>query len=211
MNLLDKFKRKWFKAITRPKYENCHNSAVIEYSSKIFSVSNLVMAQNTNIDAGATIMNTRARFIMKRNSGAAVGLTVVTGNHLSIPGRWFKNISDKDKDLLSENEVMDKDVVVEEDVWIATNVTLLSGSIIGRGSEIGSGSVVRGSVPPYAIVIGNPAKVVGFKFTPEEIIEHEKALYPEEERLPLELLEKNYNKYFISRIKEIKEFTRLSL
>ena len=61
------------------------------------------------------------------------------------------------------------------------------------------------------MVIGNPAKVVGFSFTPEEIIEHEKVLYPEEERLPLELLEKNYNKYFISRIKEIKQFTRLSM
>lgn len=192
-------------------YPYISGSSRIDPGVKVYVPNNLVMGANTNIDSGAVIMNTRAKFIMKKYSGASVGLTVVTGNHLSIPGRWFKNISDKNKDLLSENEVMDKDVIVEEDVWIATNVTLLSGSIIGRGSEIGSGSVVRGSVPPYAIVIGNPAKVVGFKFTPEEIIEHEKALYPEEERLSLQLLEKNYNKYFISRIKEIKEFTRLSL
>lgn len=193
------------------RFKNCHRTAFIDHRASISNPENLVMEEITNIYARSIIMNTRARFIMKKYSGASVGLTVVTGNHLSIPGRWFKDVTDKEKDLLSENEVMDKDVIVEEDVWIATNVTLLSGSIIGRGSEIGSGSVVRGSVPPYAIVIGNPAKVVGFKFTPEEIIEHEKALYPEEERLPLELLEKNYNKYFISRIKEIKEFTRLSL
>ena len=58
-------------------------------------------------------------------------------------------------------------------------------------------------------MIGNPAKVVGFKFTPEEVIEHEKALYSEEERLPLELLEKNYKKYFLDHIKEIKAYTGL--
>ena len=58
------------------------------------------------------------------------------------------------------------------------------------------------------MLLGNPAKVVGFKFTPEEIIEHEKTLYPENERLSFELLEKNYNKYYINRIKDIKDFLK---
>lgn len=38
----------------------------------------------TNIDAGATIMNTRAKFVMKKWSGAAIGLLAVTGNHMSV-------------------------------------------------------------------------------------------------------------------------------
>lgn len=160
---------------------------------------------------GGVIMNTRAKFIMKKWSGAAFGLTVITGGHISIPKRFFKDITDKDKDILDPGKSYDKDIIVEEDVWIGSKVTLLKGAHLGRGCVVGSNACVRNAVPPYSTVIGNPAKVVGFKFTPEEIIEHEKALYPEEERLPLELLEKNYNKYFISRIKEIKEFTRLSL
>ena len=53
-------------------------------------------------------------------------------------------------------------------------------------------------------------RLVGdINFTPEEIIEHEKALYPKEERLSLELLEKNYKKYFLDHIKEIKAYTGL--
>ena len=88
-------------------------------------------------------------------------------------------------------------------------MTLLSGVHLNRGATVGAGSVVRTSIPPYAIVAGNPAKIVGFRFTPEEIIEHEKVLYPEEERLPLELLEKNYKKYFLDHIKEIKAYTGL--
>ena len=58
------------------------------------------------------------------------------------------------------------------------------------------------------MVIGNPARVIGFKFTPEEVIEHEKALYPESERIPLETLQKNYEKYFINRIDDIKQFLK---
>jgi hypothetical protein len=132
-------------------------------------------------------------------------LTVVTDSHIRKVGKLFKDeeLFYKYKDNISEN------VVVEEDVWIGTNVTLLPGVTIGRGSNVGAGTVIRGKVPPYSIVSGNPGKVIGFTFTPEEIIEHEKALYPEEDRLPLELLEKNYEKYFLKRLKEIKEFNRL--
>ena len=102
-----------------------------------------------------------------------------------------------------------RDVVVEEDVGMYSNVTLLAGITIGRGAVIGSGTVCRKSVPPYSIVVGNPAKVIGFRFSPEEVIEHEKKLYPENERLPFNLLQKNYQKYFISRHKEIKSFLSL--
>ena len=115
------------------------------------------------------------------------------------------------KDELDTEHEFDKDVIVDEDVWIGARVTILAGVHVARGCSIGSGTVLRKSTPPYSIVIGNPAKVVGFRFTPEEVIEHEKKLYPEEERLPLSLLEKNYEKYFLNRIKEIKQFTSLKL
>ena len=97
--------------------------------------------------------------------------------------------------MLINQRIWIQDITVAEDVWMATNVTLLMGAHIGRGAVIGAGSVIRSKVPPYAIVMGNPAMIVGFKFNPEQVIEHEKALYPPEERLPLDLLEKNYKKY----------------
>ena len=121
----------------------------------------------------------------------------------------MKDISQEVKEKYDVNREYNKDVVVEEDVWIASNVTLLSGVILGRGSEVGAGAVVRKSIPPYALVVGNPAKIVGFRFTPEEIIEHEKVQYEESERLPFDLLQKNYEKYFLNRIKDIKQFTKL--
>ena len=184
-------------------------SARISPTAKIYTPENLFMYEHTNIDGGAIIMNTRAKFIMKKYSGAAVGLLVVTGNHLLLPVYWVKDINDKIKTKYDTNHLYDKDVIVEDDVWLASNVTLLSGVTIGRGAIIGAGSVCRTNIPPYAIAMGNPAKVVGFKFSLPDIIEHEKKLYPEEERLPIDLLEKNYKKYFTGRIPEIKQYLKI--
>jgi carbonic anhydrase/acetyltransferase-like protein (isoleucine patch superfamily) len=77
---------------------------------------------------------------------------------------------------------------------------------IGRGAIVGAGSVCRFDVPPYAIVAGNPAKVIGYRYSPEEAIQHELALYPEGKRLSLALLERNYQKYYFDRREDIVDF-----
>ena len=207
--IVQTLKRKVRIYLQKRKYNHVHESSFVDFSVKAYNPDNLYMEEATNIDAGAVIMNTRAKLIFKKNSGAAIGLLAITGNHMSIVGKNLKQIDDKVKNQMDINHEMDKDIVVEEDVWIAARVTLLSGAHLGRGCEVGSGSVVRGTIPPYAVVIGNPCKVVGFRFTPEEIIEHEKVQYEEAERLPYELLQKNYEKFFINRIKDIKQFTKL--
>jgi acetyltransferase-like isoleucine patch superfamily enzyme len=48
-------------------------------------------------------------------------------------------------------------IVIGDYAWIATNVILLPGVTVGRGAVVGAGAVVRGDVPDYAVVIGNPA------------------------------------------------------
>lgn len=194
--------------ITSKFYPNVTGSSFVDHRAVVYNNNNLIMEERTNIDGHATIMNTRAKFIMKRNSGAAFGLTVITGGHLSVPGMWLKDVTDAIKDEMDPDHQEDRDIVVEEDVWLGANVTLLKGVHVGRGSVVGAGSVVRNDIPPYAVVTGNPAKIVGFKYSPSIIVEHEEKLFPEEERLSEELLEENYKKYFISRIKEIQEYLK---
>ena len=166
------------------------------------SLDNIYLGDNCNIDWNNVLYCSNAKFIMKDNSGAAVGLTVVTGNHVKQPGVVYKK---------GENtNLAGKDIIVEEDVWIAANVTLLAGAHIGRGAIIGAGTVLRTcKVPPYAIVMGNPAKVIGFKWSIDDIIEHEKVLYPEKDRIPEDTLRNNYKAFFIDRRKEIRSFLKL--
>lgn len=191
------------------KYGYMHPTANLSDGVIVYAPKNLYMYEKTTIHAPARIMNPRSKFIFKKGSGAAVGLLVIPGNHLRVPGMSFRDVTDEVKDDMIKNKLYDKDVIVEEDVWLGANVTLTNGAHIGRGCNIGACSVIRGNIPPYSIVVGNPCKIVGFVFKPEEIIEHEKALYPENERLPLTLLQKNYERYFLNRMKDIQSFTRL--
>ena len=155
-------------------YPHIHETAIVHPSVVVLNPDNLIMEENTNIQQFARIGNLRAKFILKKGSGSAAGLYVIPGNHMSVIGLRMKEVTDEMKDQIDVQHEADKDIVVEEEVWIGARVSLLNGVHIGRGAIIGTGSVVRKSIPPYAITIGNPAKIVGFKFTPDEIIEHEK-------------------------------------
>lgn len=183
-------------------YGHMGKGAYILAPSLIAGGDNIYLEDGATIDWDNTIYAVTANFIMKKNSGAAVGLTVITDNHIGVVGEFFKH--------RGNNNLEGKDVVVDEDVWLGANVTLLAGTHIGRGAIVGAGTVVRGNqVPPYAIIVGNPSKIIGFRFSPEEVILHESKLYPECERLSQDILQKKYEKHFINRIKEIKYFNQL--
>ncbi len=56
------------------------------------------------------------------------------------------------------------DIVIGSDVWIGAGATILSGVTIGSGAVIAARAVVAKDVPPYAIVAGNPGRVVRMRF-----------------------------------------------
>ncbi|WP_133770149.1 CatB-related O-acetyltransferase [Enterovirga rhinocerotis] len=62
------------------------------------------------------------------------------------------------------------DVTIGNDVWIGSACMILSGVTIGHGAVIGARAVVAKDVPPYAIVAGNPARVIRIRF-PQEVVE----------------------------------------
>lgn len=55
-------------------------------------------------------------------------------------------------------------IIIEDDVWLGYGVLVLSGVRVGQGAIVAAGSVVTKNVPPYAIVGGNPATVIKFRF-----------------------------------------------
>jgi acetyltransferase-like isoleucine patch superfamily enzyme len=60
-------------------------------------------------------------------------------------------------------------VIIGNDVWIGLNTTILSGVTIGDGAIVAAGSIITKNVEPYAIVGGNPAKVIKKRFNEEAV------------------------------------------
>ena len=170
-------------------------SAYLAPDTILFSKQNLYMEEHTCIPGGAMILNPRSKFVMKRGSIASYNLCVCPGNHMVVKGMLKCDVTDQIKDQMDVTHRYDRDIVVDEDVWMGINVTLLNGVHVGRGCVIGAGCVVAKNTPPYTVVVGNPCRIIKFLFTPEEIIEHEKNLYPLEERLSLGVLQKNYSEW----------------
>jgi|GEM_PF-3295090 virginiamycin A acetyltransferase len=61
------------------------------------------------------------------------------------------------------------DVIIGHDVWIGRDVLIMSGVKIGNGAVIGAGAIVSKDVPSYAIVAGNPAKIIKYRFDTDTI------------------------------------------
>lgn len=79
---------------------------------------------------------------------------------------FYQNILGKHND---EEHVSKGPIQIGHDVWIGTNVVITSGVTIGNGAIVGAGSVVTKDVPDYAIVAGNPAKVIKYRFDESKI------------------------------------------
>lgn len=60
-------------------------------------------------------------------------------------------------------------IIIGNDVWIGADVIIMGGVHIGNGAVIGAGAVVAKDIPPYAIVVGNPARVIKYRFDDDTI------------------------------------------
>lgn len=166
---------------------HCGNNVMIKPMTSVFKgLENCYIDDDVRIARYAVVYSVGAKVHIGSKVGIAPYFKVITGNHRTdVVGHFM---FDADYEKLPEN---DQDVVIEGDNWIGINVTVLSGVTVGRGSVIASGAVLNKSCPPYSIVGGVPAKVLKYRFTIDQALEHEKALYPEDKRLTREQLEKS--------------------
>lgn len=89
----------------------------------------------------------------------------------------------KARGVIDEDRVITRPVIVEDDVWVGHHAIITPGcKRIGRGAVIGAGAVVTRDVEPYAIVGGNPAKLIRHRFTPEVIAAIERTRWWELDR-----------------------------
>lgn len=150
----------------------CGDNVYIRPSTSDFKgLNNLSVGGGSRIPKGSTIYCSNAVCTIGKNVIFGPKPTIITGDHrFDVIGKFIKDNTDK----LPEN---DQPVTIEDDVWCGANVTILKGVTIGHGSVVAAGAVVTKSFPPYSIIGGVPAKLIKYRFTKEQIKEHESILY----------------------------------
>lgn len=163
--------------IWAPAYKHCMKYCgkdvyLRPMSSDIKGLENLSVGDYTIIPKGSTFYCTQAELCIGNKVIFGPRPTIITGDHrIDLLGKCIIDVTDSEK--MPEQ---DAPVVIEDDVWCGANVTILKGVTIGRGSVVAAGAVVTKSCPPYSIIGGVPAKILGMRFTPEEIEIHETLL-----------------------------------
>jgi virginiamycin A acetyltransferase len=100
---------------------------------------------------------TDMRFIMNGANHAISGLT-------TYPFQIFGQGWETGFDPAEHAKELRGDTRVGNDVWIGREAMILPGTVIGDGAIIGARAVVSGDIPPYAIVVGNPGRVLRRRF-----------------------------------------------
>jgi len=131
----------------------------------------LTVGDNVYIGKGCTI-----------ECDGSIGSGVLIANRVGIVGRRDHDMNAIGVPIRRAPWVGDPDgpnsgsAQIGSDVWIGYGAIVLSGIVIGRGAVVASGSVVTSGVPPYAVVAGNPARVIGERFDEQQRAEHERLL-----------------------------------
>jgi len=124
--------------------------------------NSFITAEGGTIQVGVcTSMN------MNVHINASVGGEIIIGNHCLIgpnvvmrtAGHRFENVNT----YIQEQGHIVGNIHIDDDVWIGSNAVILGGVNIGKGAIIGAGAVVTRSIPPMAIAVGVPAKVIKYR------------------------------------------------
>lgn len=144
-----------------------------------YTFSNISVGNDVSLGLRPTLIAAVSKIVIGNKVMFGPEVVIRGGNHTTtFVGRFMCDVTEAEK-----RPEDDQGVIIQDDVWVGTRAIILHGVIIGRGAIVAAGAVVTKRVPPYAIVGGVPARVIGFRWDVETILRHEEILYPAEKRL----------------------------
>lgn len=123
---------------------------VINQNTRIFSAEQITIEDNVMISWGCNIVDSNMHSLHSadRLNDTRTARDAIRTNTIG------QNVDD--------SRIASRPVVIREGAWIGFNAIILKGVTIGKGAVVGAGSVVTKDVPDFAVVAGNPAKVIKY-------------------------------------------------
>jgi virginiamycin A acetyltransferase len=135
-----------------------------------YSLKNVKIGYASYVSHNANISNTTIGKFCSIGPNFVSGWGIHPINGISTHPAFYSSIKKSSFTLCETDQFKEASPIsVGNDVFIGANVTVLDGVSIGDGAVIGAGAVVSKDIPPYAVAIGCPIKVVKYRFSSEEI------------------------------------------
>jgi acetyltransferase-like isoleucine patch superfamily enzyme len=177
-------RRLWHRHVRR-KFGACGERVIVSMSGS-YTWSTIFLGNDVHIGTRSILWAVNSRIVIGNKVLMAPEVIIMSGDHnTQLAGKFMYDYRD-DENRPSD----DRDVILEDDIWVGVRAVILKGVKVGRGAVIGAGAVVTKPVPPYCVVAGNPARPLKLRGSVEEILAHERSLYPPEARLNREAIEK---------------------
>ncbi|MDH7487337.1 MAG: acyltransferase [Anaerolineae bacterium] len=117
----------------------------------------VVMILPQRIELGDDVRMNRGVYIVAQEK-VSIGNHVLIGPYVHINSGNHR-FEDPTVPIVDQGKALEP-IIIEDDVWIAAHAVITAGSRIGRGSVVMAGAVVSGTVEPYSVVGGVPARLV---------------------------------------------------
>jgi len=180
----------------------------ISNKSKVYSPYHLrkcTIGDYTYIAVNSRIQLTNIGKFCSIGPNFVCGYGVHPTNAVSTSPMFYSTRKQNGTTLSKKNKIKEmKRISIGNDVFIGINVTVLDGVTIGDGAIIGAGAVVSKDIPPYAIAVGCPIKVIKYRFYDEQREQMQKLKWWDWDTDNLRLVEK----YFFDIDKFIEEATK---
>jgi len=157
-----------FKLINYYNYSHVAPLRVLKKGQGVAISPNVVFANAERITLGDRV-TLGARCALWAGAGGGqitIGNDVLFGPDVMVT---VANYRFNDGSPVTKQAMDEADITIGNDVWIGAKAMVLPGAVIGDGAIIGGGAIVRGEIPPFAIAVGAPAKVVGTRSRPANL------------------------------------------
>jgi galactoside O-acetyltransferase len=134
-----------------------------------FKKDDIIIGNNSFFTADGGYIEVGANSAFNRNVhiNASIGGKIIIGEYVLVgPNVTMRSSGHVFSDLTTPIRYQGhtaKDIIIENNVWVGSNVTILGGVKISTGAIVGAGAVVVNDIPPYAIAVGVPAKVIKYR------------------------------------------------
>lgn len=150
--------------ITRSFYYKCisiYNTKQVNYAegsrltSKVYLKypENITIGKNTYVNGGIISASPNANIIIGNNCLISYDVNIRTETH---------NYLSKNELILEQGSSEDS-IIIGNDIWIGHGAQIMAGVHISDGAVIGAGAIVTNNVPPNAVVVGVPARIIKYR------------------------------------------------